>query len=118
MVAKKKFGGKQEGAGRPLKELNEEQVYKLAQTLLPIETIASILGTSVDTLDRRFSGVLQAGRSNRKETLSQVMWHKALVEKSEKMMIWLSKQHLGYKDTQPEEVPTTNFIVHIHDDPK
>jgi hypothetical protein len=33
------------------------------------------------------------------------------------MMIWLSKQHLGYKDAQPEEASLVIFNVQINEVP-
>lgn len=98
--------------GRPPKDIDETLVYKLGQTLLTIEAIATILDCSVDTLDRRFSGVLQKARDDRRANLSEAMWNKALVEKNTTMQIWLSKQHLGHKDRQPDEVDT-NIIYNV-----
>lgn len=104
--------------GAPKKELDSEMIYKLAQTLLPVESIATILGCHRDTLYARFSDVLQKGRENRKHSLVQAMWYKALEDKDTKMQIWLSKQHLGYKETQPEEATHVTFNVLINEVPK
>lgn len=117
-VEKKKFGGKQEGAGRPLKEIDEVMLAKLARTLLPVSTISDILCCSPDVLERRFSGILQEGRANRKYSLVEAMWDKALNEKDTKMQIWLSKQHLGYKDIQPEEATQVHFNVYTNEVPR
>ena len=117
-VVKKKFGGPQEGSGRPLKEVSEAMVYKLAQTMLSEKSIGIILECSEDTLQRRFSGALHRGRENRKQSLVEAMWQKALDEKDCKMMIWLSKQHLGYKDTMPEEATQISFNVYTNEVPK
>lgn len=118
VVEKKKFGGKQEGAGRPLKQIDENMVYELARTMLPVTSIANILNCSVDTLEDRFSGLLQQGRENRRRSLVEGMWDKALTEKDTKMMIWLSKQHLGYKDIQPEEATHISFNVYTNEVPR
>ena len=114
----RKSGGPQPGSGRPPTVIDTDKLYELAQTMLPVETIARILDTSIETLYARFSDVLQKGRENRKASLSQVMWHKALVEKDTKMMIWLSKQHLGYKDSMPIEATQINFNVSIIEVPR
>lgn len=114
---KKKFGGKQEGAGRPKKDIDEQMVYRLAQTMLPVESIATVLECTRETLYARFSDVLQKGREDRKQALSSAMWEKALIEKDTKMMIWLSKQHLGYKDSQPEEAQQIIYNVNIKESP-
>lgn len=99
-------------------KLDEELLYKLSQTMLPVKSIAIILGCHVDTLYTRFAEILQAGRENRKASLSEAMWHKALVEKDTKMQIWLSKQHLGYKETQPEDQVPIQFNVQINEIPR
>lgn len=104
--------------GRPLKDIDPKIVYELARTMLPVTSIAIILGCSVDTLDARFSGLLQEGRENRRKSLVEAMWHKAIVEKDTKMQIWLSKQHLGYKDTQPEEATQVHFNVYTNEVPR
>lgn len=104
--------------GRPRKEINERQVYLLAQTLLPMDSIATILGCNKSLLLERFPATLQKGRENRKSSLSQAMWHKALVEKNTTMQIWLSKQHLGYKEQYPMEQTQLNFQVMINEIPK
>lgn len=104
--------------GRPKADLNPEMIYKLAQSLLPVETIASILGVSRETLYARYSDSLHKGRDNRKYSLVQAMWHKALEDKDTKMQIWLSKQHLGYKDSLPEEATQVVFNVYTNEVPK
>ena len=115
---KKKKGGPQEGSGRPKKDIDENMVYKLAQTMLSEKSIGIILGCSEDTLQRRFCGVLQRGRENRRFSLVEAMWYKALEEKDCKMQIWLSKQHLGYKDVQPEDATQISFNVYTNEIPK
>ncbi len=104
--------------GRPKKDLDPELVYKLAESMLPIESIATILDCHKDTLYARFSDVLQKAREGRRKALSMAMWEKALVEKDTKMQIWLSKQHLGYKDVQPEEASQIHFNVYTNEVPR
>lgn len=104
--------------GAPAKEIDVEMVFKLAETMLPIESIATILSCCKETLYSRFPDVLQRAREGRKKNLSMCMWEKALVEKDTKMMIWLSKQHLGYKDQMPIEATQVNFNVYMNEVPK
>ncbi len=114
---KKKWGGPQEGSGRPRKELDEVLLYKLAQTMLSQKSIGIILGCSDDLLQDRYSGILQKGREHRKQSLVEAMWQSALEDRDVKMMIWLSKQHLGYKDTIPDHAAHIHFNVHIDEVP-
>lgn len=109
---------KKNKGGQPKKEIDEDEVFRLAQTMLPVESIAQYLGCCRDTLYARFSDTLQKAREGRKQSLSMVMWEKALIEKDTKMMIWLSKQHLGYKDSQPEEATQVHFNVYMNEVPK
>lgn len=103
--------------GRPLSEIDEETVFKLAETMLPVESIATLLGCNRDTLYDRFSDTLQKGREGRKKSLSTAMWEKALIAKDTTMMIWLSKQHLGYKDSLSEDATQIQFNIQINLNP-
>lgn len=104
--------------GKPIKELDKDTLFKLAQTMLPIESIATIMGCSKDLISSRYSDILQAGRDDRRHSLVQVMWHQALYEKDTKMMIWLSKQHLNYKDVIVEESTQIVFNVVTNEVPE
>jgi hypothetical protein len=100
------------------KKLDEKQLYLLAQSLLPIESIARIMSCNPDLIYTRYADLLQKGRDDRKHSLVQAMWHQALYEKDTKMMIWLSKQHLGYRDVMPEEATQISFNVFANEVPK
>lgn len=104
--------------GRPKLTLDEEKVEFMAASCMPVESIAIVLGCHKDSLYERYSDALQRGRENRKMQLSAAMWEKALVEKDCKMQIWLSKQHLGHKDTFPDEIPNTIMNISINEVPK
>lgn len=104
--------------GRPKVEIDEDMVFKLGESMLPVESIAKILECHPDTIYARFSVTLQRAREGRKKSLTMVMWEKALIDKDTKMMIWLSKQHLGYKDQMPEDATQIHFNVHINEVPK
>lgn len=99
------------GKGQPAIVINEVQLYKLAQTMLPTISIANILECSTKTIEDNYSLVLQRGRDDRRRSLSEAMWHKALEEKNVTMQIWLSKQHLGYKEKHDEGPGQVNFNV-------
>ena len=121
---KRKFGGKQAGAGRPkgsgrqFIQLDRGILERLCEACLPQTSIAVIMGCSVDTLRRNYMDILAKSREKRKLTLLESMWHKALVEKDCKMQIWLSKQHLGYKEAHPDDSVKTNFNIIISQIPK
>lgn len=80
------------------KPIDLELVYGLAKLHCTNREIASLTGVSVDTLQRRYHDILDKGRDDGKMTLRRSMWDLALNGKNPTMMIWLSKQHLGFTD--------------------
>ena len=87
--------------GRPLIEIDEEEVLKLAQLGCTVQEMADFFGCSRDVLERRFSGVYQKGFATAKMSLRRQML--AAVDKgSVPMAIWLSKQWLGMKEPKQE----------------
>lgn len=86
-----------ESMARPKLEINESQVESLAAINCTMDEIASVIGCSKDTLERRFAAVIKKGRENGKSSLRRKMWE--LAQKGNvTMCIWLSKQLLGYTD--------------------
>lgn len=84
--------------GRPKKDLDPEIIKNLAAINCTMEEIASVMGCSKDTIERRFAAIVKEGRDTGKVSLRREMW-KAVKEKGNiTMMIWLSKQLLGYTD--------------------
>ena len=116
-VAKKKFGGPQEGSGRPLLKIDPQQVFRLAHIHCTIKEIASVLDCSIDTIQERFSDVLHKGWDDGQMSMKRKM-HEIAMAGDTKMLIWLSKQRLGYKDTQPEDATQINFNVYCREIPK
>jgi hypothetical protein len=80
------------------KPIDLELVYGLAKLHCTNREIASLTGVSVDTLQRQYHDILDKGRDDGKMTLRRSMWDLALNGKNPTMMIWLSKQHLGFSD--------------------
>ena len=120
-VRKKKIGQRVHAhAGRPKTEIDLDLLAKLGESMLSIESIAIILDCSKATLyaNKEYSDVLQKSKEGRKKSLLTAMWEKALIEKDTKMMIWLSKQHLGYRDVAPINATQINFNVYCKEVPK
>lgn len=113
---KKKFGGKQEGSGRPKKEIDVDLVKKLAMIHCTKEEIASIVGCCKDTLYERFPDVLREGDEEGKMSLKRKM-HEIALSGNVQMLIWLSKQRLGYKERQPEDAQQIIYNVTIKENP-
>lgn len=86
---------------RPRKQIDPEQVEKLAAINCSYEEAASVLKCSPDTIQRRFAAVFKKGRANGRSSLKRKMWEHAMSGNTT-MMIWLSKQMLGYTDKVEE----------------
>jgi len=89
--------------GRPPIEVDEDLIEKLASIHCTMAEIASTVGCSVDTLERRFAETIKRGKDKGKSSLRRIMWKKAQ-EGNPTMMIWLSKQHLGMSDKIEEKL--------------
>lgn len=85
---------------RPKKQINPEEVEKLAAFNCTAEEIASWFGVHVRTVERRFAGILKKGRDHGRMSLKRRMWETAQSNNkgSVVMQIWLSKNMLGYTD--------------------
>lgn len=92
------------GGGRPKLILNTsgcQMVEKLAGLMCTDEEIASILGTTVDTLHNKnngktFSEYKKRGFDSGKASIRRFQFK--LAEKNSTMAIWLGKQYLKQKD--------------------
>lgn len=103
--------------GPKYKDIDLELLFKLSKTILPVSVIANILGCHKDVIDKNYREILDRGRNERRHSLSQAMWYKALYERDTKMMIWLSKQHLGYKENPQESNANVSYNVYVNDVP-
>lgn len=106
---------------RPIKDIDPDQVGKLAGIGCTLEEIAIVLDCNERTLRRRFVRAINEGRLNARTSLRRKQWQTAMGEpattttKTEKdgtrvvtitggrapsatMQIWLGKQMLGQKD--------------------
>ena len=94
--------------GRRKIEMTEEmykQVCSLCAIQCTAEEIASVLGISVDTLERRiyerdglrFAEFFKIKRKAGFASLRRMQWKKAQSDDTT-MLIWLGKQYLGQKD--------------------
>lgn len=98
---------------RPLKVVNEEEVYKLARLGCTTEEIGDFLGVSHDTISRRFANEMSLGLSERKISLRRYQW-KSAKSGSVPMLIHLGKQYLGQSDKHEfntREIPDAELIA-------
>ena len=93
--------------GRPPLEIDSKQVFTLASINCTMEEIGLVVGCSVDTLERRFADVIKEGRANGRSSLRRYMWE-AVQKGNITMMIFMSKNLLGYADRTVSETSTQN----------
>jgi len=98
--------------GRPPKQIDVELVRKLSAIHCTVEEVADIVGCCRDTLYARLDlkAAIEAGNNFGKMSMKRKM-HEIAMKGNVQMLIWLSKQRLGYKDRQPEELPNTIINV-------
>lgn len=83
--------------GRKRKEVNTEQLERLAEIHCTLPEIEKILGVSHMTIKRHFRDVLERGRAKGRESLRRAQWH-AAEQGNVSMLIWLGKQILKQRD--------------------
>lgn len=103
--------------GKPPTILDEVLLFDLAKTLLPVESIAAIMRCSPELITDKYAHILLRGREQQKHTLVQMCWYKAIHEKDTKMLIWLTKQHLGYKEQWPDNQQQTFIQINVNEVP-
>lgn len=83
---------------RPAKDIDPEQVFKLASTGSKVTEIADFFGVSRDVIHDRFATELAKGKSELKASLRQAQIM-AAKQGNSTMLVWLGKQYLGQSDT-------------------
>ncbi len=102
-IYKKKEGLKKKDGtplitGRKLKDVDEDLLVELATIQCTDQEIANVLKISLDCLARRFKDKVKSAREAGKSSLRRVMWKKAVYDENTTMMIWMSKNILGYSE--------------------
>lgn len=84
-------------------------IEKLAAINCTVTEIASAIGCSVSLLSKEpYSYHVAKGREDGKSSLRRTMWKSAVEDRNTTMMIWLSKQMLGYTDKLEQKVETNH----------
>lgn len=84
--------------GRKQREIDEKLLVELATIQCTDREIANILNISTDLLHRRFRATIKNAREAGKSSLRRVMWKKAVYDENTTMMIWMSKNILGFSE--------------------
>jgi hypothetical protein len=105
--------------GRPKKAITEKEVFDLAKIHCTASEIASTLNCAISVIYDRFPEALRRGHEEGQQSLKRKMHEKAFAGNGDTtMLIWLSKQRLGYKERHPEEATQINFNVFVNEVPK
>ena len=83
---------------RPLKPIDAEQVFKLAQFGCTQKQIAEFFGCHPDTIRDRFSSELSRARAAWEMGLLRAQTVRAIRDRSDTMLIHLGKTYLGQTD--------------------
>ncbi len=86
-------------------KLDRDLIFKLATLHCAYKEIASVVGTSETTLEKRYSGIIEKGRAEGKKSLRRAQMEKAL-QGDVRMLIWMGKQYLDQKDSPQDEENT------------
>lgn len=91
-MVKKKHSG-----GRPVTDLDEVQIRKLAEIQCTMEEIAAVMKCSVDTLERRYAEVIRRGRETGKMSLRRAQFKLALSGNAQ-LLVWLGRHYLQQRE--------------------
>jgi len=94
--------------GRKPIEIDVALMERLASIHCTMEEMASILGTSVDTLERRYAENIKAAKDKGKSSLRRLQWA-AAQSGNVTMLIWLGKQLLNQREKSEETIVQTNI---------
>jgi hypothetical protein len=100
--------------GRPLLPIDKKLVEGLASNGCTNEEIATLVGCSCNTIERRFGGTLRKGRASLKMSLRRQQVEIAKAGNTT-MLIWLGKQYLGQSDKQEVH---HNGLESLYTDPR
>jgi hypothetical protein len=89
-----------------VKDIDKEQVWRLACMQCTLREIADVVGVSHETVRKHFGDIIEAGQSVGKKSLRRAQWDKAL-NGSDRMLVWLGKQYLNQKDTPEDKEDNT-----------
>lgn len=79
--------------------------------------ISAELNVNPDTIYVRFSDKLKRGRDMGNVSIKRKLFEKAM-QGDMSALIWLSKNHCGYRDKQPDEMTQITYNVYVNEVPK
>jgi len=98
-------------------KLDEKKIIQMAMEDCSVEEIAAELSVHRETIYERFGDVILRGRDLGNKCLRWKLFQLAM-SGNVPILIWLSKQRLGYKDRPEGDVSQINFNVTVNEVPK
>lgn len=98
------------GGRKPI-PIDEKLLETLTKVHLSTETIASCLGCSKDTLERRFAAKMELWRSQSKGKIAQVLYDEALNKREPWALKTIAQRHLGYADKVEQSTKVEGVII-------
>ena len=101
---------------RQANELTEHDLTTLYDSVkigMTVEKAAKLLQVKPDTIHNHFQHVLDQAHAARDRELLNTMWNVATAKNNVTMLIWLSKQYLGFTDKTQTETMNANFDIII-----
>lgn len=91
--------------GRPRLQLNEKTIRFLASRFLSNEDIAVAMGCSADTLEKNYSGALNAGRTRTKRKVLSKLYDIGVKDGNVVVLMFLCRTKYGMNENKPELPP-------------
>lgn len=88
-------------------------LYDSIKVGMTVEKAANLLKVKPDTIHKHFQHVLDEAHAARDKELLETMWTVATEKNNVTMLIWLSKQYLGFTDKTQTETLNANFDIII-----
>lgn len=104
---------KEDGRGRPAKEVNTLRLYRMIRDGYTMVEAAAVLRVSDDTLKRNFADVIDHARAKRQGRLRAKQFEVAMGGNPQ-MLIWCGKQDLGQKDRVDHTTNDAPIVQHLH----
>jgi hypothetical protein len=79
-------------------KLDIEMIERLATIMCSYEEIAMIMDTTVTDLKKRYTDIIEKGRSTGKKGLRRKQYEKAVMDGDVRMLIFLGKVYLDQKE--------------------
>ena len=100
-----------------LQRLDESMLEEMGAEDCTLQEVAAVMGTSVEVIENLYGDVVLRGRNRGNAALRKRMFEKA-IGGDVRLLEWLSKNRLGYRDKFPEEDPNVVFKININEVPK